>query len=256
MLSGKTPIRPLALVTGGSRRVGAEITRLLHQTHDLIVQTRMANNATATFVADLNTCRADSARWVAADLDAMEGVEAIAESIEHRLDVLVLNASRFEACGDTFDSAWVGQFERHMHTNVAMPVVLAHRLREPFATASASGGDPSIVWVLDTHRRGVFPRYSAYALSRAAGVAAVNTLAHAMAPNARVVGVAPGTVLANEQPVKAIKPDAQAEQRLTATAGTPRDVAQAVRFIVETPFVNATIIEVDGGRPSWPVSRD
>lgn len=246
---------PLALITGGSRRVGAATANRLHEAHDILVQTRRPNPVSEAFVAHLNARRTGSARWVAADLDSVSGVAAIAEAVGPRLDLLVLNASRFERCDDAFDVEWVHRLQAHMITNLAMPVVLANRLMPAFAAASGAGGSPCVAWILDAHRSGVFPGFSAYVLSRAAGAAAISTLAHAMAPNVRVVGVAPGTVLPSTHPVKAIETSMDFGQRLLARGGTPEDVAAAVSFVAQSPFLNGTIIDLDGGRRIWPSSN-
>ena len=67
-------------------------------------------------------------------------------------------------------------------------------------------------------------------------------LARALAPEVRVVGIAPGPV--------AVEPD-QRERRAAATllqrVGAPDDVADAVVFLAHADFVTGSTLVVDGG---------
>ncbi|OJY91745.1 MAG: hypothetical protein BGP25_00150 [Lysobacterales bacterium 63-13] len=244
--------RPVALVTGGTHRVGASISTSLHGTHDLIVHSRVPNPRATEFVDGLNRRRPASARLVTADLDSAGALYRLAAEVGPRLDVLIHNASRFDSCGDTFDAAWAESLTRHMATNVAAPVLLTHALEDALRTTAARCQHPTlVVWLLDTRADGVFPKHSAYSLSRAAGGAAVQTLAHNLAPDVRVVGIAPGTVLHSDRPLKAISEETQKNQALTGPYGAPADIVRAIEFARTAHFLNATIISVDGGRSRW-----
>jgi pteridine reductase len=67
-------------------------------------------------------------------------------------------------------------------------------------------------------------------------------LARALAPEARVCGIAPGPV--------AVEPE-QAERRAAETllgrVGSPNDVADAVLYLARADFVTGTSLVVDGG---------
>jgi NAD(P)-dependent dehydrogenase (short-subunit alcohol dehydrogenase family) len=72
-------------------------------------------------------------------------------------------------------------------------------------------------------------------------------LAHALAPEVRVNGVAPGVVLL---PDGFNADDAEHLRRTTPLrrVGTPEDVAEAVLYLVRAEFVSGEVIKVDGGR--------
>jgi pteridine reductase len=106
----------------------------------------------------------------------------------------------------------------------------------------------SVVNVLDVGGALVpWAGYSVYGASKAALRSLTEALALELAPRVRVNGVAPGTVL-----WPAAYP-ASERRRLARRiplrrAGTPADVARAVRFLADSPFVTGAVLPVDGGR--------
>ncbi len=92
--------------------------------------------------------------------------------------------------------------------------------------------------------------FAAYLLSKGSISTLTQTMAVELAqrnPSIRVNAVLPGPVLLDER----VGPEAQqriVEQSLLKRAGTPHDVARAVRFLVESPFITGVCLPVDGGR--------
>ena len=101
-MTSETPL-PLAshvvLVTGGARRLGAAIARLLHaEGARILIHHRASAAEAAALAVELNAARAGSAATHAADLmdvATLPGVIAAAIGAFGRLDVLVNNASTF-----------------------------------------------------------------------------------------------------------------------------------------------------------------
>jgi pteridine reductase len=89
--------------------------------------------------------------------------------------------------------------------------------------------------------------YAAYCASKAALVRLTESLALELAPRVRVNAVAPGTVLWPEH-YPAAKRRALAARIPLGRAGTPLDVAEAVRYLASAPFITGAILPVDGGR--------
>ena len=72
-------------------------------------------------------------------------------------------------------------------------------------------------------------------------------LARALAPEARVCGIAPGPV--------AVEPDEverRAAETLLGRVGSPDDVADAILYLARADFVTGTSLVVDGG---WLLSE-
>ena len=105
----------------------------------------------------------------------------------------------------------------------------------------AAGG--VVVMVEDVAAYQPWPSFSAHCAAKAAQAMLTRVLARALAPEARVVGVAPGPV--------AVEPGTEA-RRAAETAlgrvGSPDDVADAVLFLAAADFVTGTSLVVDGGR--------
>ena len=99
------------------------------------------------------------------------------------------------------------------------------------------------------------PDFFSYTLSKAALEAAGTMLALALAPQVRVVGVAPGLTLTSH-----LLSDEQFEARHKLAplgrASTPADVAAAVKFALENSSMTGTTLLVDGGQHLMKFERD
>jgi pteridine reductase len=91
------------------------------------------------------------------------------------------------------------------------------------------------------------PDMVAHAAAKASLVHITRTLARALAPRIRVNAVAPGLVSAPE--------DFSADQEARFLRGVPlgraghsSDVANAVCWLIDAPYVTGAIVPVDGGR--------
>jgi pteridine reductase len=87
-------------------------------------------------------------------------------------------------------------------------------------------------------------------VAKAGLIAMTRSLARELAPQVRVNAVAPGS---NLWPDHDSVFDASERARIEATiplarTGTPQDLAQAIHFLLEAPYVTGVILPVDGGR--------
>ena len=100
-----------------------------------------------------------------------------------------------------------------------------------------------IVLVEDVAAYQPWPLFAPHAAAKAAEAMLTRVLARALAPDVRVCGVAPGPVAVEEG-----QEERRAAETLLGRIGTPDDVAGAVLYLVDAPFVTGTTIVVDGGR--------
>ena len=99
----------VALVTGSARRIGAAIAIRLHQAgFRVVIHCHQSLKAAHALAEDMNRQRTDSALVLSADLTIKQATtELIAKTIHwaHRLDLLVNNASIFQATHDSLNDA-------------------------------------------------------------------------------------------------------------------------------------------------------
>lgn len=244
--------RPVALVTGGVRRVGLAIARALARAGcDLVVTHRARAEEAAEAVASLGVL---GARVIVErlDLDDLAAVEAFGTRVARdlpRLDVLVHNASTYAPTPlETLDAAAILS---HYRVNAAAPLLLtrhlAPRLRE---SPLVSGG--AVVALADMHALGRPRReHAAYSMSKAALVEMVRALARDLAPRVRVNAVAPGVVAFPESGPES---SAEFQRRYLARvplgrSGTPDEAAGVVRWLaLDAAYVTGEVVRVDGGR--------
>ncbi|ASK33001.1 pteridine reductase (plasmid) [Alcanivorax sp. N3-2A] len=241
---------PVALITGGARRIGAEIVRGLHQRQCRVIvhYHRSAADAEA-LVAELNQRRADSAMALPADLNDPHAVRDLADRALDAfgtLQVLVNNASSFypTPLALATDQDW----DALMHSNLRAPFLLSQRL----AGALADTGTGAIVNLVDVYAEKPLLNHSLYCMAKAGLATMTRGLARELGPAVRVNGVAPGAILwpeplssENGQDQQATIVDATALGR----AGSPGDIAGAVAWLaLDAPYVTGQILAVDGGR--------
>jgi NAD(P)-dependent dehydrogenase (short-subunit alcohol dehydrogenase family) len=250
-LLASTARRPVALVTGGARRIGRVIAlELARAGHDVALHCHHSQAEAQATAAELRALGA-RAEVFAADLGDDAQCLALLPRVVAAMgavDAVVNNASLFEY--DSVDSFSYAQMEAHWRVNTAAPVALARALH---AACGDKGG--AIVNILDQKLWNPNPDYLSYTLSKAALEAANTLLAQALAPRVRVCGVAPGvTLLSGEMS----DTEFSASHGMTPLkrSSTPQDVARAVRFLLESPAITGTTLLVDGGQHLQSQARD
>ena len=91
------------------------------------------------------------------------------------------------------------------------------------------------------------PGYAMHGVAKAGVHALVRQLAGALAPRVRVNAVVPGVVLLPDDASPALT-ERLAAEAILGRIGTPADVAGAVRYLLDAPFVTGQVLRVDGGR--------
>ncbi len=240
-LAGQT-----ALVTGGARRVGAEIARSLHAAGaSVAVHCHHSVAAAEALCAELEALRPGSAALFRADLLEVAVLAPLVEAVSARfgaLHLLVNNASSFYPTpfGTVTPQAWTDL----MGTNLQAPLFLSQAAAPALRRARGS-----IVNIIDIHGLRALPDYIVYSTAKAALMHLTLALARELAPEIRVNGVSPGPVLWPEAGMAAERKQDIIAHTPLGHIGTPLDVARAVRFFAsEAPFITGQILAVDGGR--------
>ena len=238
--------RPVALVTGAARRLGAAIARTLHAAGFEVVLHCHRSRAEADALATaFNATRAGSALVLQADLAAFDRLpELIAKTIgwHGHLDALVNNASAFfpTPLGEATPAQWDALFAANARAPFFLAQAAAPHLR---ATRGA------VVNLTDIHAERPLREHAVYGMSKAALVHMTRALAVELAPEVRVNAIAPGAILWPEEG----KSDAAKTALLARTplgrTGTPEEVAEAVRWLLQDArYTTGQVLRLDGGR--------
>ncbi|MBN8728038.1 MAG: pteridine reductase [Xanthomonadales bacterium] len=238
--------RPVVLVTGAARRIGAAIARALHAAgFDLALHCRSSRAELDALRGELEASRPGSTLDLQADLAHAEAAPVlVADTLRRfgRLDGLVNNASAFHPTplGEITPQDWDALFA----VNARAPLLLAQA-----AADALRGTRGAIVNLVDIYAERPLPGYSVYAMSKAALTAATLALAGELAPEVRVNGIAPGAVLWPESGKdETARADILARTPLART-GEPADIAGTVLWLLrDARFVTGQVIRVDGGR--------
>jgi pteridine reductase len=234
-LAGKT-----ALVTGAAKRIGRTIATALAQNgvHVAVHYHQSAQDALA-LCEELG--RLGVRAWaIQGDLmEAGQAEQVFREAAAQAgpIDMLINNASIFER--DTLWEATDESIAKNVRIHAITPLILAREL-------ARQGRAGHIVNLLDT-RVAVYGReHASYDLSKNMLLTLTRMLALELAPNVAVNAVAPGAIL---------PPAGQSETYLAKLAhaipmnriGDPRDIVEAVLFLLQSRFITGQVIYVDGG---------
>ncbi|MBH9538657.1 SDR family oxidoreductase [Novosphingopyxis sp. YJ-S2-01] len=252
-MSSEVRAAPLAIVTGGTKRVGAAIAaRLAREGYALALTSHSGSDPEDDLAAVLKDEETDW-KLFDCDLSVTEETEALIGQVTTHFgrapDLLVNSVSRFE--DDDWTDIEVDHLDDLFAVNLYAPVLLARAL----VKAAPDDSTPCIVHILDQRVRNPNRDQLSYTLSKQALAESVRTLAVQFGARARVGGVAPGLVLPT---------DDYEEGQLNYIAGKmplgvlpdPEDIAQAVFYLARARAVTGQTIFVDGGAHLTHFTRD
>lgn len=235
-----------ALITGGARRLGAAIARLLHASGaNVLVHYHRSGTAATTFVDELNSIRPGSAASHCANLLEVATLPRIINAAVDtfgRLDVLVNNASTFypTRLGEITLEAW----DDLMGSNLRAPLFLAQA-----AAPELSKRQGLILNIVDIHGLRPLKAHAVYCAAKAGLVMLTYSLARELGPSVRVNAIAPGPVMWPETPMSPEMKASIVDRTALKRVGTPQDVAKAaLYFAADAPFVTGQVLAIDGGR--------
>jgi pteridine reductase len=241
VLAGKT-----ALVTGGARRVGATIVRVLHGAGaHVVVHYRNSAADAARLAGELEALRPGSVRLLECDLlDVAQHAPLVAATVQAfgALDILVNNASTFypTPVGEITETEW----DDLIGTNLKAPLFLAQA-----AASALHARSGLIINLADIHGTRPLRRYPVYSVAKAGLVMLTRALARELGPHVRVNAVAPGPVMWPEDGLDTALEAKIIERTALKRPGSAVDVARAcLYFAADAPYVTGQVLAVDGGR--------
>jgi len=235
--------RPVALVTGAARRIGAAIAADLAR-HGFAVAVHGRDGDDADRAAAGLVAAGGIAAGFAADLADMAETERLVDRVAAALGpvtLLVNNASVFvDDRADAFDwPTWDSHFALHLKA----PAMLARRM----AAGLPEGSQGLVVNIVDQRVERLNPRFFSYTLSKSALWTATRTMAQAYAPRLRVNAIGPGPTLQNSR--QSAEDFARQGAGLLLGRGPSLDEFGAtIRWMLATPSLTGQLVQLDGGQ--------
>lgn len=253
-----TPQAPLALITGGHRRLGARVALALaeagyhiavHGSHDAAPDAELMAGLAATGV--------DWHGFVA-DFEQPESASGLMRAVMDRFgrapDILVNSAAMFGQ--DRLESVTADELMRHYAVNCVAPVLLTRAFAEAASPATGRCPDRCIVNILD--QRLVHPHGDqlSYTLAKQALAGFTRIAARELAGKGiRVNAVAPGLTIATDD-YDGARMERIADLMPLRRLPTPEQIAQAVLYLARATAVTGQVIAVDAGAHMESFARD
>ena len=225
------------MITGGSRGIGAAAVRLFAARGDRVWFLYEKNHEAANAVA-----AETGATPICCDVADGAAVRAAFQSLPE-LDILICNAGicHYGLLSMTGEREWDRIFDVNVKgiyhcVNAATPLFL-RKQSGCIITVSSMWGQVGASCE------------AAYSATKGAVIALTKALAQELGPaGIRVNCVAPGVILTDM--CAAVDPDTMEQLRQDTPVGrhgTPEDVARAMAYLADSPFVTGQVLPVNGG---------
>ena len=232
-----------ALITGGAARIGAQIAKTLHNNDfNIIIHCNQSKDKAQLLCDELNLLKEKSAKVVVGNLNNIDSINTIVESIES-IDLLVNNASVFYPL--SVDDSDTENWDNILDVNLKAPFFLSKGLSQKL-----NSSEGSIINIIDIHADRPLKKHSVYNISKAGLKMLTLTLAKELAPSIRVNGVSPGSILWPQEgaEISELDKSIMLERIALKRQGSPQDIADTVLFLANSNYLTGQIINVDGGR--------
>jgi NAD(P)-dependent dehydrogenase (short-subunit alcohol dehydrogenase family) len=236
----------VVLITGAARRVGKVIALdMACRGAKVIVHYHRSKKEAKELASLVRRKGVGEIHLLQGDLAKISEVQRLAKEAwawQGRVDALIHNASSFypTPLGKVTERQWEDLFA----TNAKAPFFLSQALGEKMFRR----GRGKIVCLGDWAAHHPYSNFLPYCAAKAALLALSKGLARSLAPKVQVNAVLPGPVMWPQDL------DAKAKKKILQKtplkrAGSPEDVASAVRFFIEgNDFMTGSELHVDGGR--------
>ena len=235
----------VALVTGGSRGIGAATVRLMAGLGARVGFTWVAHEAEARALEREVTPAARAWQADVRDPQAMERFVDEAEAAWGGIDVLVANAGMWK--GASIETMSPDEWRETIEVNLTGTYLLC---RFGIPALRRRGGGALVVVSSTAGQRGE-AGHSHYAAAKGGQISLVKSLAVECAPQVRVNAVAPGWVDTemSATPLTGLERDAIVGAIPLGRVATADDVARAIAFLASdgARHITGEILNVNGG---------
>lgn len=230
--------KPIALVTGGAKRIGGEISRqLLDMGFHVIIH---VNNSKLQAEILLQEKEYYSGEIIQANLLEEDGFNDLLMRVREldKLTALIHNASFYKPID--FKQLSLQSLRDINRLHIEVPAMLT---QASIPALQAGGG--SVIAMVDTSLGRSWKDLSHYTSSKASLRQLMLNLAGDLQPEIRVNCIAPGAIMAAQWEAKEFA--AYLEKVPLGRQGNAQDIAKAILFLINSPHINGQVIHVDGG---------
>jgi NAD(P)-dependent dehydrogenase (short-subunit alcohol dehydrogenase family) len=236
----------VALVTGGSRGIGAAIAARLARDGAHVALTYVsAGDKGRAATAEIERAGRRGLAIAADNTDPIAVQAAVERTVAEfgRLDILVNNAGIFVA--KPFDELTLDDYEQTLAVNTRAAFIASQT-----AAKHMKEGARIISIGSNLAERVPGPGFSLYSLSKAALVGLTKGMARDLGPRGITVNIVhPGSTDTDMNPANGEHADAQLGLMAIPSFGKPRDIAGLVAWLAgdESRFVTGAAFTIDGG---------
>lgn len=243
-----------ALVTGAGKRVGRAMALYLGERgYDVAVHYASSSGDAEQVASDIRD-KGQKAVALQADLLEEKQVQSLlqraSDALGGSIHVLINNASIFSH--DTYETATLESWDKHIGSNLRAPFVLTQALakqipdplRDDMSEPVAQG---LVVNMIDQRVLKLTPDFVSYTIAKMGLWAMTRTAAQALAPRVRVNGIGPGPTLQSIGQT----PDQFAVQRAQTVlqrGANLSDITATLGYFIDAPAITGQLLCVDGGQ--------
>ncbi len=240
----------VAIVTGASRGIGAEVARQLAAAGGKVVLASRKIEPLAEIAAEIEAAGGEALAHAChtGKTDQIEALVAAAVDRFGKVDVLVNNAATNPYFGPMMnidDGAWDKTFEVNLKGYFEMTRAVVRHIQK-------RKGQGSIVNIASVAGFMAMPLQGVYAMTKAGVISMTKTLSVELGPDIRVNAIAPGLIdtkfasaLTQNEPIFEMVMQKTSLKRV----GQPADVAGAVLLLASDAgaYFTGSVLTVDGG---------
>lgn len=237
------------LITGGAKRIGAEIARTFGAAGwHVVIHYGQSREQAETLRSEL-----PCSEVISCDLNDWEAGPAMVRELAGRLQdfrVVINCAAVFDL--DTAEDIDPATFATAMQVNAATPV----RIAQSFFAHAHSRAGRCLIHVTDQKLRNPNPDFFSYTMSKHALAATIPMLSMARKhPQDRVYGLAPGAILASHDQSEE-ETEVSHRMNLLERKTPPEEVARTALFMAQGWLASGETVFVDSGQHLVPQPRD
>jgi dihydromonapterin reductase/dihydrofolate reductase len=233
-------LKNVVIVTGAGRRVGFHLAKRLHEDGFTVLAQFRSDTEQTKQLSQLGI------KLVQADFASTEQIISFADRVKQECEsvrAIVHNASSFEPTSDDLLVA-VQQYEQFFNVHMKAPFLINESLVSLMSEAESM---KDIVHITDINAENPTAKFDIYCTTKAGLHNLTLAQAKKFAPLIKVNAIAPGPVLFSHLHSDDIKQQTLSET-LLAKEGGAEPVYQALKSILDNPFMTGASIPVDGGR--------